>query len=105
MTVSWSDRITGAHLDHPFADPEWLTAWWASFGTGSLQVAKTSSGAALPLSSRGRRLIATANYHSPVFAPATEDEAVAQELLRAAFTRREAEVLLYPLPEGLLPLV
>jgi CelD/BcsL family acetyltransferase involved in cellulose biosynthesis len=57
------------------------------------------------LAAHGSRLTATANYHSPVFTPATEDEAVAQELLRAAFARSESEVLLYPLPEALLPLV
>ena len=50
---------------------------------------------------------ALANYHSPIFEPATVDGdgAAAEELLRAAFARPEAEVFLHALPETSLPLV
>ena len=111
MTVVWSDRIAGPRLAHPFADEAWIRAWWDAFGAGELQVGVIGReqvlAAALPMTSRRGRLSALANYHSPIFEPATVDGdgAAAEELLRAAFARPEAEVFLHALPETSLPLV
>lgn len=86
-----------------------MRAWWDAFGAGELQVGVIEReqvlAAALPMTSRRGRLSALANYHSPIFEPATVDGdgAAAEELLRAALARPEAEVFLPRCPRRRCP--
>jgi CelD/BcsL family acetyltransferase involved in cellulose biosynthesis len=67
-----ADRVAGA----PFLRAGWVQAWWRAFGRGSLSVWCVRRGselaAVLPVRTRGGRVTATANDHTPVFGPLAE---------------------------------
>jgi CelD/BcsL family acetyltransferase involved in cellulose biosynthesis len=93
VTVTWGglEGDWPAAGPHPFADREWLTAWWEAFGHGTPHVARDGAGV-LAMHAHGGRLLSMANYHSPLFdAPAA--------LVTAALQRREPEVHLHAVAE------
>lgn len=73
----------------PFLRPGWVTAWWAAFGAGDLQVLALRRDGRLagviPLRRSGRSLLSPANWHSPVFGPVAESPEAERELLRRTF--------------------
>jgi CelD/BcsL family acetyltransferase involved in cellulose biosynthesis len=97
----WQELADGAPT--PFSDHGWFMCWWEAFApAGQLATLVVWRGeqlsGALPLHRQGRRLVALANYHTPVFAPLAVDPEAAAALIGAALDRRPSELLLTALP-------
>jgi CelD/BcsL family acetyltransferase involved in cellulose biosynthesis len=103
LEAEW-ERLADRLGAPPFLRPGWFAAFWRSFGDGELIVLTSRRSGrlsgVLPLAKRHRTLSAPANYHSPLFAPLTEDAAVASELAEAALAFRPRRLSLPFTPDG-----
>jgi CelD/BcsL family acetyltransferase involved in cellulose biosynthesis len=75
----------------PFLRPDWIAAWWRSFGHGDLELFALRRGrrvaAVLPLYRRGSSLRSTTNAHTPEFGAVAADEIAARAIAEAVFAR------------------
>jgi CelD/BcsL family acetyltransferase involved in cellulose biosynthesis len=87
----------------PFCDHGWFVSWWEAFApAGRLATAvlwrDEQLAAVLPLYRQGRRLLALANYHTPLFTPLATDPRAAATLIDAVLDRDPSELLIHALP-------
>jgi len=96
VSASWEALLD----DHPFSDHAWLAAWYDAFG-GTPRVALAWRGdelaAAFPLVARGGRLLAAANYHTPIFSVPAADEAARAAVVEAAVQSRSGDLFVHAL--------
>jgi CelD/BcsL family acetyltransferase involved in cellulose biosynthesis len=87
----------------PWLRPGWIEAWRRAFGRGPLEVLAVHRGgdlvAVCPTERRGGARVATANWHSPTFAPLADGPEAREAMTRALLPGRIAMVALRPLPE------
>lgn len=78
----------------PFLRAGWIDAWWRAFGCGQLELTTARRNGRLvgilPLARRHRVLRSTANWHSPLFRPLSEDEPAGLALIEALFAGRRS---------------
>ncbi len=89
----------------PFCDHEWFSCWWDAFGSKSAMSVcavwrRGDLVAALPLVRDGTRLVAMANFHTPVFHPPARDVEALRAALDAVLERRPSELTLPAIPVG-----
>jgi CelD/BcsL family acetyltransferase involved in cellulose biosynthesis len=101
MAAEWESLAESAGAP-PFAYPGWFAAWYEAFGGGKPQLLAARRDGALaavvPLERRGGALRSAANWHTPLFAVPTEDDALADlaRALLATHARRIDLTLLDP---------
>jgi CelD/BcsL family acetyltransferase involved in cellulose biosynthesis len=87
----------------PWLRPGWFEAWRRAFGRGPLEILALHRGSELvavcPTERRGGIRVATANWHSPTFAPLADGLEAREAVTRALLPARLAMVALRPLPE------
>lgn len=93
----WSalvERVGGS----PFLDSGWVLAWHRAFGRGRLVVVGVRRAgrlvAALPVLARAGGLQSPANWHTPEYGIAAENDDAAAALLNAVFSRARRSVAL-----------
>ncbi len=87
----------------PFCDHGWFMSWWEAFAPGGRLATAVlwrdeRLAAVLPLHREGRRVVALANYHTPLFTPLAVDRAAVETVIGAVLDRHPSELLIPALP-------
>ncbi|MGB7685232.1 MAG: GNAT family N-acetyltransferase [Solirubrobacterales bacterium] len=86
--VEWDELADRAQAP-PFLRPGWIAAWLRAFGGGELRTIEVRRGgelaAILPMVTRGGRLCAPVNWHTPMFGPLGIDREARVEVVARAF--------------------
>jgi CelD/BcsL family acetyltransferase involved in cellulose biosynthesis len=91
LAAEWDELADRAGV-HLFLRPGWLGPWWASFGSGPLEIfAARREGrlaGVLPLQRVRGALRSLTNWHTPAFGAVAEDAEALGALVRQAFAAR-----------------
>ncbi|HEX6338318.1 MAG TPA: GNAT family N-acetyltransferase [Jiangellaceae bacterium] len=97
VEIEWSalvERVDGS----PFLEPGWILAWHRAFGRGRLMVVGVRRDrrlvAVLPVLARTGGLQSPANWHTPEYGIAAEDDGAAMLLLRAILPKARRSITL-----------